>query len=765
VDQTMRYLDFEMRVEEGSQGYTVIVDSPVGEARESVPFPFGELELKGHLQSLEIALLRSGGTRRSVPGENEQTVQEFGASLYRFLFPDRVHSLFLSALREAGQKDQGVRIKLRFTTPELASLPWEFLYDDSQGQYICLSTQTPVVRYLERGQSSPPLAVKPPLRILGMIAAPTGLGKLNVQVEKQRVDNALAPLSAAGLVEMRWLEGQTWRSLMAAMNRGPWHIFHFIGHGGFDAQQDEGLIAFCDDQGNPHMLTATQLGLLLADHRPLRLALLNACEGATGGTRDIYSSTASILMRRGVPAVIAMQYEITDTAAIEFTTTFYASLADNLPVDAAVTQARKAINLGVHNSVEWGTPVLHMRSDDGQLFTVDKTDAVTPIQKPIPQVVPVAAGPALVTEAPQVSPRPEQFPPVMPAKQPNLKRYAIYAGIVVLALAVIYLFSAYSNSRSANSAAATAEANAAAAQAVLADASRGTATAEAQTAATVSAGVTSTAEVLAVATEEARTSATAQAQTTSTALAQATSTALALRPPTGSTNPWANPKDGAVYVYVAPGPFTMGWNQGANNEKPEHSINLDGYWIMKYEVTNEQFSLCLNEGGCHEAPDNNRWNLSAYAKHPVTNVNWQQAVDYASWANGRLPSEAEWEKACRGVGGIYPWGNFAPTNSLANYNKTINDVVPVGTYADGASPYGAMDMIGNVWEWTNSLYVEAYPYNANDGRESKKVAGSRVLRGGSFVDIPANLRCTYRARHAPDEGMLDYGIRVLIPAP
>ena len=110
------------------------------------------------------------------------------------------------------------------------------------------------------------------------------------------------------------------------------------------------------------------MGRLLADHRSLRLALLNSCEGARGSEHDVFSSTAAILVRRGLPAVVAMQYEITDRAAVEFARSFYEALAEGLPVDAAVAEARKSISLAVTNTVEWGTPVLYMRAPQGAIF-------------------------------------------------------------------------------------------------------------------------------------------------------------------------------------------------------------------------------------------------------------------------------------------------------------------------------------------------------------------------------------------------------------
>jgi tetratricopeptide (TPR) repeat protein len=166
------------------------------------------------------------------------------------------------------------------------------------------------------------------------------------------------------------------------MRGGPRHIFHFIGHGGFDRNADQGLIALADEDGLSALMHATELGRLLADHDSLRLVLLNSCEGARGGEQDIFSSTASILVRRGIPAVVAMQYAITDRAAIEFSRAFYEALADGLPVDAAVSEARKAISLAVANTIEWGTPVLYMRSPQGIIFQMPDSRSTRP---PIPR--------------------------------------------------------------------------------------------------------------------------------------------------------------------------------------------------------------------------------------------------------------------------------------------------------------------------------------------------------------------------------------------
>ena len=262
------YLDFEVEIRDnGVGGYVVaVIKSPAGEARASMTFPFGELELQNHLQALEIALLRSGGTRRRIPTKEEATVERFGRTLFNMLMIGDVGTLYYESQREVAHAGKGLRVKLRIHPPKLASLPWEFLYDP-RSEYICLSSHTPLVRYPEVAQPPLPLSVTPPLRILGMVASPADLDELNVPLEKQRVEMALKPLQEAGLVELVWLPGQTWRELQRALRREVWHIFHFIGHGGFDAVRDEGMLMLADDMGKASPLLASQLGQLLANHR------------------------------------------------------------------------------------------------------------------------------------------------------------------------------------------------------------------------------------------------------------------------------------------------------------------------------------------------------------------------------------------------------------------------------------------------------------------------------------------------------------------
>ncbi len=355
----MNYLDFVVEIGTSPDSFypVYVISSPAGETRAFMEFPFNEQQLENQLQALQHALIRSNFSHRKIISPEEQTVQKFGHAMFEALFTGEVKNRYDVSQLAASHQGKGLRLKLRIKPPELASLPWEFLYDKRQDTYICLSNNTPIIRYLELSRPIQPLIMPLPLSILGIIANPKDLPELDIEREKQRIEKSLT-----------WLPGRTCHDLQRAMRSGTWHIIHFIGHGGFNVEEDEGLISLENDEGYSDNLSATKLGHLLADHRFLRLVVLNSCDGARGSKYDIFSSTSAILVQRGIPAVLAMQYEITDTAAIELSRTFYEALAEGLPVDAAVAEARKAINIGIRNTLEWGTPVLYMRSPDGVLF-------------------------------------------------------------------------------------------------------------------------------------------------------------------------------------------------------------------------------------------------------------------------------------------------------------------------------------------------------------------------------------------------------------
>jgi formylglycine-generating enzyme required for sulfatase activity len=228
---------------------------------------------------------------------------------------------------------------------------------------------------------------------------------------------------------------------------------------------------------------------------------------------------------------------------------------------------------------------------------------------------------------------------------------------------------------------------------------------------------------------------------------------------------WVNHVDGATYRFVPAGAFTMGSDEGLPDQRPAHRVTLSSFWIMQTEVTNAQYAHCVDAGAC-TAPANDRWNNSDFAAHPVTGVTWQQANEYALWVGGRLPTEAEWEKAARGTDGrIYPWGNEITGNEQLNYNSSmgVGDTMPVGSYPQGASPYGVLDMAGNVEEWVGDWYGPVYyarspeenPTGPNDG-------SAKVLRGGSYFSNRLHVRSTAREKAFPNSNFPSSGFRVVI---
>lgn len=247
-------------------------------------------------------------------------------------------------------------------------------------------------------------------------------------------------------------------------------------------------------------------------------------------------------------------------------------------------------------------------------------------------------------------------------------------------------------------------------------------------------------------------------------------------PPPGIGSTWTSPKDGMVMVYVPEGDFSMGSDGGRLDESPVHTVYLDAFWIDRTEVTNYMYALCYSDGVCQQPLDIVSYHFGdpGYDNYPVTYVDWNMAWGYCRWAGKRLPTEAEWEKAARGTDGrTYPWGDSFPTCLLGSfvslgYDTTacVRDISPVGGFPDGASPYGALDMAGNVWEWVNDWYDASYYGHSPGSNPQGPDSGEyRVLRGVSWANNADNLRSAYRFKgDLPDVGFyLGIGLRCAYP--
>ena len=237
-----------------------------------------------------------------------------------------------------------------------------------------------------------------------------------------------------------------------------------------------------------------------------------------------------------------------------------------------------------------------------------------------------------------------------------------------------------------------------------------------------------------------------------------------------------SPIDGAEMVYVPAGEFIMGSDEGSSDEQPVHTVYLGAFCIDKYEVTNAQFAQFLNEQG-NQVEGGVTWldleddyclikqmggeyqPKSGYKDHPVVTVSWYGARAYCQWAGKRLPTEAEWEKACRGTDGrTYPWGEVIDCDH-AQYGKCGGETVPVRSKPKGASPYGTLDMAGNVEEWVADWYDTDYCSQSPGRNPPGPNSGTfRVLRGGSWL-LGWFAGCASRLRDDPGDRWFHVGFR------
>jgi formylglycine-generating enzyme required for sulfatase activity len=266
--------------------------------------------------------------------------------------------------------------------------------------------------------------------------------------------------------------------------------------------------------------------------------------------------------------------------------------------------------------------------------------------------------------------------------------------------------------------------------------------------------------------------------------ATATSVAMTANAPTATMTPTATPEpqmgsrrispvDGMEQVYVPSGQFIMGSTdqdpEAEMQEKPQHTVFLSGFWIDKTDVTQGMYKRCISSGTCpdvvHDMEQNPNWGVAEYDTHPAVYITWDQAKTYCERVGRRLPTEAEWEKAARGTDGrLYPWGNNEPNGNLALYGNALTTTRPVGSYPAGASPYGALDMVGNVRQWVNDVYSEYYygdetATNNPQGPELSPDHEARSLRGASFKDELHYLHVAMRFHHVPNSPGENRGFR------
>lgn len=362
----MEFLNFELMMLKEEGGYSArIIQSPGGNAHINFK-PLDTLETEEYL-------LRLRQPRRG-PAE-VQAAKSFGGKLFEMLFQGDMRGVLRSSMDEADRSGKGLRIRLRFadSAADLGDLPWELIYYESLNRFLTLSNETPLVRYLEMPERIEPLTARPPLNILVMISSPSDQVQLDVEKEWTNVKNALSELESKGIVTFTRMDDATLPALQQQLRKADYHIFHFIGHGEFDRSSGDGTLLFENEGGTARAVSGEDLGTLLSDQRAMRVVVLNACEGGRVSRANQFAGAAQSLVQAGIPAVVAQQFKVADDAAIALAKEFYGALADGYPVDAAVTEGRKAVN-GLGDTVEWVTPVIYLRAPDGKIFDLGEEE-------------------------------------------------------------------------------------------------------------------------------------------------------------------------------------------------------------------------------------------------------------------------------------------------------------------------------------------------------------------------------------------------------
>ena len=356
---------FEPTADPGTYRVLAIDGAAGGHAEGTFVMPVRDDELRGAV----VQASRQGTRDFGSDGETRVDPEVVGGLLADALLSGPVGALYADAVaRVAPIVDRGVRLSLSLArSPRLIDVPWEFLF--RRPRFLASQRRTPVVRVLEVDRPVPAAVIDGALSILGVIANPRGPNQLDVDTERSRVEHAIGDMREQGSVSLQWVQPATKRSLRAALRDGQYHIVHFIGHSDFTAD-GEGVIFLEGDDGTPVALDETLLANLVADQSAtLRLVVLNSCNSGRSDPGDPQAGVAATLMALGLPAVVAMQFPISDRAAITFADELYGNLiGGRQPIDAAVSEARKAVFADV-SETEWATAVLFLADPTAALFT------------------------------------------------------------------------------------------------------------------------------------------------------------------------------------------------------------------------------------------------------------------------------------------------------------------------------------------------------------------------------------------------------------
>lgn len=665
----LQYDDFDLELIQINDELSVrLISSPLGQASAIVPFDV-TLERINHIQhALQIDVLRrrSDQKLRRALTNIETECQEFGALIFDQIMPQPIRERYRACEARAQEKGRGISLKLRISAPNLITIPWELLYDPDITQFVSLSPDIQIIRYLNLPRPTASTRIIGNLKILVIVANPNDHPQLEIEKELERIQVCLKELHKSEAIYYALLQAANKRGMRSALRNDEWHILHFIGHGGFDIHDDQGFIVLEDGMRSSDKLYADDFGDLISNQKSMRLVILNCCHGGQESRQDLYSGVATTLASKGIPTVIGMQMDVTDKAASAFAEGLYLSLTEGRPIELAMREARLAMKIENRGSFEWCTPVLYARTDNETLFDVS--------------------------------------PELLTARRNSLLSFPLVQSITN---------NQFSDGETKN-----------------------------------------------------KVELTNSVQTT--------------QPSQTTGKPCTIHFD---WVTIPEGEFLLGAKElppsnrkktlrikgqdshARTNETPQRKIWLDRFQISRTPVTNAQYRDFVDSTG-YRAPLHWKNGEIPIGKedHPVVNVSWSDVQEFCKWANVRLPSEMEWEKAARGSRSrTFPWGWDPPESIHCNNDDLIGDTTPVTKYPRGASEFGVLDMAGNVSEWTGSRWMDNY----RDLRKFKRLMDGkerRVIRGGAYHKSYVDARCTSREPAFESLAVHWLGFRVAFPA-
>lgn len=376
-------MHLDLSIYRTEDGYFVrVLDSPAGDAVEIFAQPFLPRELEAFRRAITAADTINNPKANSPEDDgvleaNIRLVQELGQRLFFALFPKSLHELYTSSYRMAYQARAQLRIRLRLTeAPEFAILPWEFLYDPTRNEFPTLSLHSPLIRYTDLMHHIPPLKLEFPLRMLVVIAAPASYPSVNKAALWHTIVDNLDFMAHDNRLRLEQLRKPTLLDLQRRLREQDCHILHVISYGSYDEYTEDGVLILEDEMGRSRPVSGQHLGALLRDHFPLRLVTLSAIEPLRVAKPSPQLAAGQSLIRRGVPAVVAIQSALDLQSTTIFAQQLYTHIADFVPLDLALTETRRALE-ATSASAAWGLPALLTRIPDGRLF-LDPADVIQP---------------------------------------------------------------------------------------------------------------------------------------------------------------------------------------------------------------------------------------------------------------------------------------------------------------------------------------------------------------------------------------------------